>query len=225
MQGPGGITLTPDFGVSGELLFQSTPDGKAFLNGDIPLLEKEVNPFIDALLTHGLVFQAFHQHIPTTPQIWFVHFRGTGDPVELASSIKAALRKTALSFPLKAPPNDPKSPLDADRLAQILHGEASIGENGVVTIWIKRKDKVTVDGVAVNPRANISTNIEFQPIDHGPRAAVIPDFSMQAEQVTPVITLMRIKLGWYQGCCIIRRSQRRRSSFSITWRRPETPMS
>lgn len=71
---------------------------------------------------------------------------------------------------------------------------------GVVTNWVKRKDKVTVDGVEVNPNANISTNIEFKPIEQGPRAAVIPDFSMTAEQVTPVITLMRTKLGWYQGC-------------------------
>ena len=200
VQGPDGMTLTPDFGVSGELLFQSTPDGKAFLNGDIPLREKEVNPFIDALLTHGLVFQAYHQHLPTTPQVWFVHFRGTGDPLELANSIKAALKKTALPFPLEAPPKNPKSPLDSERLAKILHGEASVGEDGVVTIWIKRADKVTIDGVEVNPRANISTNIEFKPIADGPRAAVIPDFSMTAEQVTPVITLMRTKLGWYQGC-------------------------
>jgi Domain of Unknown Function (DUF1259) len=200
VQGPGGMTLTPDFGVSGELLFQSTPDGKVFLNGDIPLREKEVNPFIETLLTHGLVFQAFHQHMPTTPQIWFVHFRGTGDPAEIANSIKAALKKTALSFPLKAPPKNPKSPLDSERLARILHGEASIGDHGVVTIWIRRKDKVTVGGVEVNPRANISTNIEFKPIDQGPRAAVIPDFSMKPEQVTPVITLMRTRLGWYQGC-------------------------
>ena len=199
VQGPDGMTLTPDFEVSGEVLFQSTADGKAFLNGDIPLREKEVNPFIDALLNHGLVFQAFHQHVPTKPQIWFVHFRGTGDPVELATSIKAALKKTALPFPLKPPPKDAKSPLDSDRLAKILHGESSIGENGVVTIWIKRKDKVMIDGVEVNPRANISTNIQFKPIENGPRAAVIPDFSMTAEQVTPVITLMR-KHGWYQGC-------------------------
>ncbi|HEY3661974.1 MAG TPA: DUF1259 domain-containing protein [Chthoniobacterales bacterium] len=200
VQGPDGVTLTPDFGVSGELLFQSTPDGQAFLNGDIPLREEEVNPFIEALLTHGIIFQAFHQHMPTTPQVWFVHFRGTGAPVELATSIKAALKKTGLAFPLKAPPQNPKSPLDSERLAKILHGEASIGENGVVTIWIKRKDKVTVDGVEANPRANISTNVEFKPIGQGPRAAVIPDFSMKAEQVTPVITLMRTKLGWYQGC-------------------------
>ncbi|MGI8438069.1 MAG: DUF1259 domain-containing protein [Chthoniobacterales bacterium] len=200
VKGPDGMILTPDFGVGGELLFQSTPDGKAFLNGDIPLRETEVNPFIEALLTHGLVFQAFHQHMPTTPQVWFVHFRGTGDPVELATSIKAALKKTALPFPLEAPPKNPKSPLDSERLAQILHGKASIGDHGVVTIWVKRTDKVTVDGVEVDPRANISTNIEFKPIDQGPRAAVIPDFSMTAEQVTSVITLMRTKLGWYQGC-------------------------
>jgi hypothetical protein len=199
VEGPHGMMLTPNFEVSGELLFQPTADRKAFLNGDIPLKEAEVNPFIDALLGNRLVFQAFHQHVPTNPQVWFIHFRGTGDPLELAQSIKAALKTTGLSFPIKAPPKNSKSPLDSDRLAKILHGEASVGENGVVTIWIKRKDKVTIDGVEVNPRANVSTNIEFKPIDDGPRAAVIPDFSMTAEQVTPIITLMR-KHGWYQGC-------------------------
>lgn len=199
VKGPRGITMTPDFGVGGELLFQALPDGKAFLNGDCALRESEVNPFISALLENGIVPQAFHQHMPSDPQIWFVHFRGQGDPLKLARSMKMALAKTTIPFP-QEPEKDPKSPLDSERLAKILHGKASVGGGGVVTVWIYRKDKITVNGIEVNPHANVSTNIVFKPIDQGPRAEVIPDFAMTAPQVTPVMALMATKLDWYQGC-------------------------
>jgi hypothetical protein len=60
------------------------------------LKEDEVNPFISALLDNGLVFQAFHQHAPTQPQVWFVHYRGTGKATDLARALRAAIDVTAV---------------------------------------------------------------------------------------------------------------------------------
>ena len=197
MQGPLGVTFTPDFELDGDIYFQPLFDGQAFLNGDVPLKEPEVNKFISALIAHGLVFQAFHQHLPMTPQLWFVHFRGTGDPITLAKAAKAALNVTSIPFP-QAPPANPTSPLDAKRLAKILRGDASIGGSGVVTVDVLR-ESVRVGDVWVNPQANISTNIEFMPLG-GSQAAVVPDFSMTAREVNPVVDLMLNRLGWYQGC-------------------------
>jgi hypothetical protein len=193
-----GVTLKPSFELDGEALFQPLSKGGAFVNGDICLKEEEVNPFISALMDNGLVFQAFHQHVPTHPQTWFVHFRGEGDPLALARGFRKALDTTSTPLPQKKALN-PTSPLDSKRLGEILHGDASIGDDGVVAVWVLRKDRVTIDGVHVNPRANISTNIEFYPTS-GDEAQIVADFSLKAKQVQPVIHLMMHELGWYQGC-------------------------
>jgi len=115
-----------------------------------------------ALIKNGLTFQAFHQHVPMHPQVWFVHFRGVGDPLALAKAVRATLTATGTPLP-QAPPSNPTTPLDANRLAAILHGTASVGDEGVVTVWVYRRDRVTIDDVRVNPQANISMNIEFRP--------------------------------------------------------------
>jgi hypothetical protein len=196
--GPEGVTFTPAFEINGDIFFQPVSHGQVFLNGDLALPESEVQNFIAALLRNGLVFQAFHQHLPMNPQIWFVHFRGLGDPLALARGLKAALNTTTTPFP-QAPPQNPTTPLDPKRLEQILHGHASVGDEGVVTVWVYRKDKITIDGVTVNPQANVSTNIEFRPRGSS-TADVVPDFSMTGEEVNPVVSLMRNQKNWYQGC-------------------------
>ena len=192
------VVFTPAFEIGGDIFFQPLGHGDAFLNGDLALEESEVNPFIAALVQHGLVFQAFHQHLPMMPQIWFVHFRGTGDAIRLARAVRAALDVTGTPLPQMPPPN-PTTPLDADRLARILHGHASVGDEGVVTVWVYRTDPIFIDGVRVNPQANISTNIQFKPLG-GSQAAVVPDFSMESDEVQRVVRTMLVELGWYQGC-------------------------
>ncbi len=200
VKGPVGVTFDSDFEINGDLFFQPLSDNKGFLNGDLPLKEEEVNPFISQLLSHDLVFQAFHQHTPMHPQVWFVHFRGAGDPLQLARSIKAALNVTSVPFP-QQPPDHPHSSIDPAKIKEILHADSvSVGREGVITAWIYRKDTIVIDGVTVNPQTNISTNVQFKPLDSGTQAAVVPDFSMTAEETVPVITLMLNESGWFQGC-------------------------
>ena len=197
---PLNVTFDSKFEINADAFFQPLSDGQAFLNGDMALKVEEVNPFINQLLAHGLVFQAFHQHLPMNPQIWFVHFRGTGDPLELAQALKDALNVTSTPFPQR-PPSHPKTPLDPMRLKNILQAdEVSVGGEGVVTAWVYRKDTITIDGVTVNPQANISTSVEFKPLGNDGTAAVVPDFSMTSEETVPVITRMLNDLGWLQGC-------------------------
>ncbi len=200
VRGPLGLTFTPSFLVEGAAYFQPIGQGKAFVNGDMALLAREVNPFIAALLKHGLAVQAFHQHLPMLdPQIWFVHFRGTGEARGLAKGVRAALGETATPLPQSAPQN-PTTPLDAHRLASILHGEASVGEEGVVSVLIPRTDAIRISGVHVKPQANISTHVAFKPLGDGAKVAALPDFSMKAQAIGPVIDLMLNQLHWFQGC-------------------------
>jgi Domain of Unknown Function (DUF1259) len=198
--GPLGVTFTPAFEVDGTLTFQPLGHGKAFFNGDLALKPEETNPVIDAIVANGLTFQAFHQHyIETTPNVWFIHFRGEGDPLDLARAVYNVVKATATPLPQTMPAN-PTTPLDPDRLASILHGDAQVGDEGVVTVSVSRSDTIVIDGIRVSPEANISTEVQFKPLSaSGSSAAAGPDFSQTSSEVQPVVSLMR-RQGWFVGC-------------------------
>ncbi len=198
--GPQGVAFTPSFEIHGDLFFQPLGGRAAFFNGDLALLPAEIDPVIDAILASGLVFQAFHQHFyDISPEVWFIHLRGVGDALRLARAVRAVLRATATPLPQAMTPN-PTSPLDAKRLGRILRGDASVGEDGVVTVGVSRTDTIVIGNVVVAPDANVSTNIEFRPLaPDGSRAAAVPDFSMTSGEITPVIRTMR-RQGWDIGC-------------------------
>jgi hypothetical protein len=97
-------------------------------------------------------------------------------------------------------PSNPKTPLSPKRLEAILKGTADVGDSGVVTVTVSRKDRIVIDGVKVNPDVNISTGVAFQPLNAaGTRAAVAPDFSMTSREIKPVMRTMR-GLGFEVGC-------------------------
>jgi hypothetical protein len=200
VSGPLGVTFTPAFEIDGTLTFQPLGHRDAFFNGDIALKPEEAQGVIDAIIANGLIFQAFHQHyIETMPNVWFIHFRGEGDALELATAVHNVLKATSTPLPQTMPAN-PTTPLDPDRLASILHGDAEVGDEGVVTVSIDRSDTIVIDGIRVSPEANISTEVQFKPLSSsGSMAAVGPDFSMKSSEVMPVVTLMRSQ-GWFQGC-------------------------
>jgi hypothetical protein len=194
------VTFTPAFEIDGTLTFQPLGHRSAFFNGDIALRPEETQDVIDAIIANGLIFQAFHQHyIETTPNVWFIHFRGEGDPLKLATAVHNVLKATSTPLPQTMPSN-PTTPLDPDKLASILHGDAQVGDEGVVTVTIDRADTIVIDDIRVSPEANISTTVQFKPLaSSGSSAAVGPDFSMKSSEVMPVVSLMR-SLGWFQGC-------------------------
>jgi hypothetical protein len=193
-----GVTFTPAFGLHGDIYFQPLANKLAFVNGDLALPEPEVNPFISALLTNGLIFQAFHQHTPMAPQVWFVHFRGIGGPLVVAQAVRNAIAATHTPMPQYLPQN-PITQLDTNLLAQTLNGSVSVGDEGVVTVTVPRRDQVHINGLRLNPAVGISTTIEFRPTG-GNNAEVVANFSMTAPEVNPVTRVMLNQFGWYQGC-------------------------
>ena len=198
VKGPEGVQFSPAFEIGGSIFLQSLPKHKAILNGDMALLPDEVNPFIRSLLANGLTVQAFHQHFPMMqPQIWYVHFRGKGDPLQLVKSTRIAFSKTAIPFPQTS--SKSKSPLDAKRLGKILHGEAEVGEDGVVTVLIPLKNPMKLDGVTISPQLNVSTHVDFKPTG-GNNAIAVPDFAMTASQIDPVLKRMTNDQNWLLGC-------------------------
>ncbi|WP_168221320.1 DUF1259 domain-containing protein [Actinomadura sp. WMMA1423] len=192
------VRFKDGFQIQNELFFQSLGRGKAILNGDLALRPQEIQPVIDAFIAQGLTFQAQHQHLyDLRPMVWFVHFRGLGDPIRLARAARAVIARTSTPLPQHSPPN-PTTPLPVRELARILGGDATVGENGIVTVTAPRTDRIGLGGVVVDPDLGVSTNIQFQPLARG-RAAVIPDFSMTASETQPVISVMRHR-RWEVGC-------------------------
>jgi hypothetical protein len=121
-----------------------------------------------------------------------------GEPLDLARQLRAALDVTHTPLPQSAPPH-PTTPLDPDQLARILHGEAEVGDQGVVTVTVHRTTGVQIEGVPVQPETGIATSIEFQPLGDT-TAAVVSDFALTAAEVDPVVRHMLVDLGWFQGC-------------------------
>lgn len=192
------VRFKDGFQLQHELFFQSLGRGKAILNGDLTLRPQEIQPVIDAFIAHGLTFQAQHQHLyDMRPMVWFVHFRAIGDPIRLAGAARAVIGKTSTPLPQHSPPH-PRTPLPVRKLERVLGGDATVGENGIVTVTVQRTDKIRLGGVVVDPDLGVSTNVQFQPLGRG-RAAVIPDFSMTASETQPVISVMR-RHRWEVGC-------------------------
>jgi len=193
-----GIRFRPGFQIHHELYFQSIGGGRAICNGDLALREPETQPVLDAFLAADLVVQAFHQHFyDLRPQVWFIHFRGVGDPLDLARRVRAAIDRTATRLPQAAPAH-PRTPLPVQRIATLLGGDATIGEHGIVSVGVARTHGVRLGGIDVRPELNVSTNVQFQPLDGG-RAVAVPDFAMTAGEIQPVLSIMR-RLGWDVGC-------------------------
>ncbi|HEU5030486.1 MAG TPA: DUF1259 domain-containing protein [Spirillospora sp.] len=192
------VEFKDGFQIQHELFFQSLGHGKAILNGDLALRPGEIQRVIDGFIAHGLTFQAQHQHLyDLRPMVWFLHFRAVGDPVRLAGAARAVIGTTSTPLPQHTPPH-PETPLPARRLAKILGGDATVGENGIVTVTVPRTGRIRLGGVVVDPDLGVSTSVQFQPLAGG-KAAVVPDFSMTARETQPVITVMRHR-HWEVGC-------------------------
>jgi hypothetical protein len=195
------IPIRPSFEVNGDLTFQPLGHNKVFFNGDIALKPNEVNPVIDAILSNNLVFQAEHQHFYDFQQpVWFIHFRGTGDPLTVATEVHNVLKATSTPLP-QSPPANPTTPLDPKRLEKILDGyDVSVGDDGVVTVLVAPPSRITIAGVKVDRAANISTNVAFEPLNSsGTMTAVAPDFALLGQDVNPVVQVMRAA-NWDIGC-------------------------
>lgn len=88
--------------------------------------------------------------------------------------------------------------MPASKLAAILGGDSSVGDNGAVTVTVPRRTPVLLGGVRIKPELGVSTNVQFQPLGHG-QAAIVPDFSMTSAEVNSVTRTMR-RYGWDIGC-------------------------
>jgi hypothetical protein len=196
-----GVSIKPSFEVNGGMDFQPLGGARAFLNGDLPVTSDRMDATIRAIIRNGLTFQAEHQHFyDFTPMVWFIHIRGRGGALSLARRVHRVLVAARTPLPQSSPSN-PKTPFNVKRLKRILHAyDAQVGQDGVVTFLVSRRNPIFIDGIRVNPTTNIATNVAFEPLNgSGSRAAAVPDFGLTATEVNRVIGTMQ-RQGWDIGC-------------------------
>lgn len=192
-----GYPVKPAFEINGNLVFQAAPGG-VMLNGDLAFKPGELDRAIDAMISHGLTWQAEHQHLfGLTPMVWFMHMRGRGPARTVAEGCAAVLAATSTPLP-QAPPANPSTPLDVKRLEGIIGSAATVGDEGVVSFQIPRRGAITLGGERISPYLNVHTPVDFEPLG-GSKAAVVPDFGMVAGEITNVARVMRGQ-GWEIDC-------------------------
>jgi hypothetical protein len=196
----GEVPFKPEWENNGDFFFQPLGNGQAIMNGDFGgLLPNEIDPFIDKLLEGGLIFQALHQHFyDLFPQVYFIHLRGIGNPLQLAEAAIAAVKVTGTPLPQTSPVH-PTTPLPAQELGNILGAPASVEGAGVVSVDVPRRNTVILQGVPISPELNIATSVAFEPLGNSLLAAVAADFSMVSSEVQNVMRVMR-QQGWVIGC-------------------------
>ena len=157
-------------------------------DGDLVLLEPEINGVISALVEHGIEVSAVHNHLTgEQPEVLYVHFFARGELEKIAQGLKAALAATAT-------PTGPAAPLmaaltlDRKTIEDILGKPGSV--NGAVLAFsFPRQHAIAMHGAALPPAMGMATAINFQSSPEG--VAATGDFVLREAEVNPVIAALR----------------------------------
>ena len=187
-----GVAVRPALALGSCTAFKPAHGG-AMVMGDLVLLDTEIGPVMTKLIENGLEITAVHNHVLRgNPGTFYMHIGGHGDPVKLATAIRTALAasKTPLTPP-SPPAQQPAIDLDTAQLDQIM-GAKGQANGGVYQFGIPRRDPITENGIQMAPAGplGLATGIGFQPTGGG-KAAITGDFVLAAEEVNPVIKILR----------------------------------
>ncbi len=163
---------------------------KAMVMGDLPLLEKEVNPVISALQDADIQITGLHNHFfYEQPKIMFMHIGGMGDPMKLARGIRNALDKTAIPHPSPGSSGgaEPALNLDTKKIEQIIGHPGKAG-GGSFKITVGRPG-VKMHGVEITSSMGLNSWAGF--VGTNEKAHVAGDVVMSAKEVNPVIQAFR----------------------------------
>jgi hypothetical protein len=93
-----GITIPPAAGVAIAMNFQDAGAGNVATTGDFVLIDSEVGPVQQSLLSHGFEVTALHSHmIDDTPHLYYMHFWAVASPATIAAGLKDALSHVSVA--------------------------------------------------------------------------------------------------------------------------------
>ena len=187
-----GVAIKPGLALGGWTAFKPMGN-EVMLMGDLVLLGTEINPVISKLQEGGIEVTAIHNHLlRAEPATFYLHVGGHGDPVKMATALRAALAesKTPLTA-APAPGSPPAVDLDTAQLDQII-GVKGQNNGGIYAFTVPRRDPVTENGMQIAPAGplGVATGINFQP-NGGGKAAITGDFVLIGTEVNPVINALR----------------------------------
>jgi hypothetical protein len=184
-----GVQIRPALALGSYLAFQKM-GSEAMVMGDLVLLQEEVNPVMKKLIEGGVEITALHNHLlRSSPFTMYMHFLGHGDPVKLASAMRAALAES--KTPLAAPAAGSPPPIDLDTAAiERTLGAKGTANAGVYGFNIARAETIMEDGMPIPIGMGSGIVINFQPTGGG-KAAITGDFVLIAKEVNPVLKTLR----------------------------------
>lgn len=181
----GSVKVKPALALGGWVAF--LPHGTAAVAmGDLVLTSDELAPVLRRLQQGGIEQTAIHHHlVGELPRVLYVHIHGHGDPVQLATTIRAAVALTNAPLPAPAPPGTEPFALDTADIARTI-GISGRVNGGVYQISIPRAEPIREGELEIPASMGLGTAINFQPTDSG-RAAITGDFVLIGSEVNPVI--------------------------------------
>jgi hypothetical protein len=180
-----GVRIKPALALGSWVGFKQTGEHRVMAMGDLVLLESEVAPVMTKLQEGGIEQTAIHNHLlHEAPRVIYVHIRGEGDPIKVASAIHSAVVLTRT--PLGEAPGKP-DPLDLDtaEISRIL-GRTGKVTGGVYQLSVPRAEAITEGGMEVPPAMGVATSLNFQPTGTK-KAAIAGDFVLIGSEVNPVV--------------------------------------
>ena len=185
-----GVQIRPALALGSWVAFMPTGANEAVVMGDLVLTDGEYNAVISRLHEGGIGQTAVHKHLPEhSPDLWWTHVHGRGDPVQLARTIQQAIAETGT--PPAAPSAATPPPLDLDtaQIRQVL-GRAGNANGGIYNVSFGRAETVRAGGIEVPPAMGMATVMNFQPTGGG-GAVINGDFSMLPGEVDSVVRTLR----------------------------------
>src|SRR5262249_35296958 len=124
------VELKPALALGSWLAFQKTGDQAAVM-GDLVLIDREGSPVMNKLAEGGIDVTALHNHlVRSSPATLYMHIRGHGDPVRLATVLHNARAESKTPFEATASgtaqPAVAEIDLDTAAIGQILGAKFAI---------------------------------------------------------------------------------------------------
>src|ERR1051325_11314016 len=142
-----GITIKPALALGGWIAMKPAHGGVMAM-GDLVLTESEITPVLTKMIEGGVEITAIHNHVLRgNPATFYMHVSGHGDPMKLATAIRAALAESKTPLTAAAPSGtQPSIDLDTSQLEQII-GVKATNNGGVLGFAVPRRDPISENSV------------------------------------------------------------------------------
>jgi Domain of Unknown Function (DUF1259) len=187
-----GVPVKAGFALGSYAAFKQIGD-HAMVMGDLVLLDHEIPAVMSGLFAGGLEVTAVHNHLnEMSPHTMYTHYRGHGDAVQMARTLRQALSASGTPLGGSPPPPAPATgaTLDTQAIEQALGRSGRDVGAGVFQVTAPRAETITEMGQPLLPGMGVVTVMNFQPTSDG-KTAITGDFVLIDKEVNAVAKTLR----------------------------------